>query len=251
MAKAILTYVALPPESADVIAVWIAHTYVYDVFEHTPRLHLTSPAPRCGKTTTRDVIGEMVCRPLSTENLSRAVLFRVIESSRPTLLADEVDAWLGDNEELRGLLNAGHKRNGQALRCEGEGNEVRAFNVFAPAVLCGIGSLPGTLHDRSIIIRLDRAKRGEVQERFDSRRTAHLKELARKLARFCTDSRTTFECVIRSCRKLHTTALRTIGDRSARSREQPGATGRNESRRHFQNLFVTRTWTIRALARCC
>ena len=143
--------------------------------------HITGK--RCGKTTLRDVLAVFVPRPLPTENLSVAVLFRVIESKKPTLLADECDAWMRDNEELRGLLNAGHRRGGQALRCEGESNEVRAFNVFAPAVLCGIGALPGTLHDRSIVIRLERAKPGELRERFDSRHVEQETELCRKLAR--------------------------------------------------------------------
>lgn len=44
------------------------------------------------------------------------------------------------------------------------------------------------LHDRSIKIGLRRAKRGEVAERFDSRRTQREVELCRKLARFCADS---------------------------------------------------------------
>jgi hypothetical protein len=125
---------------------------------------------------------------LPTENLTAPVLFRVIEASRPTVLADEYDSWLRDNEALRGMLNAGHKRGGQALRCQGEDNEVRAFRVFAPAVLCGIGALPGTLHDRSIGVRLTRAKPGEVQARFDSRRVDAEKTLCSKLARWARDN---------------------------------------------------------------
>jgi hypothetical protein len=136
----------------------------------------------------RDVLALLVPRPLATENLSVAVLCRVIEKYAPTVLADEYDAWLGDNEELRGLLNAGHRRGGQVLRCEGDGHEVRGFRVFAPTVLCGIGALPGTLHDRSIPIRLVRAKSGELPERFDSRHTGREQVLCRKLARFCADN---------------------------------------------------------------
>jgi hypothetical protein len=70
----------------------------------------------------------------------------------------------------------------------GDNNEVRGFKVFAPAVLCGIGALPGTLHDRSIVICLERAKPGELRERFDSRRVERETELCRKLARFCADN---------------------------------------------------------------
>jgi putative DNA primase/helicase len=121
------------------------------------------------------------------------VLFRIIDKHKPTVLADECDAWINDNEELRGLLNAGHRRGGQALRCEGDNNEVRAFAVFSPAVLCGIGSLPGTLYDRSIVIRLERAKPGEVRQRFDPRHTERETELCRKLARFVADNMTALE----------------------------------------------------------
>jgi putative DNA primase/helicase len=193
IASTFARYVALPDGAGDALALWTAHAHCFAGFGCSPRLNISSPEKGCGKTTLRDVLAVLVPRPLPTENLSVAVLFRVIESRRPTVLADECDAWLRDNEELRGLLNAGHRRGGQALRCEGEANEVRAFNVFAPAVLCGIGALPGTLHDRSIIVRLERAKPGEVRERFDSRRVGREIELCRKLARFCADNKAQLE----------------------------------------------------------
>lgn len=135
------------------------------------------------------MIALIVNRPLCLDSLTTAVTFRLLDKRAPTLLADEADAWLMENEELRGAFNAGHSRSGLFARCEGEGNEVRAFKVFAPAALCGIGNLPGTLHDRSIMIRLKRAKPGELQARFDSRYTSREKELARKLARACLDTR--------------------------------------------------------------
>lgn len=188
VAKAFSRYMSLPSGAADVLALWCAHAHAFEAFQCSPRLNISSPEKQCGKTTLRDLIALLVPRPMQTENLTVAVLFRAVQSAKPTLLADECDAWLGKNEEIRGLLNAGHRRGGQAFRCEGEGHEVRGFEVFAPAVLCGIGALPGTLHDRSIKIGLRRAKRGEVAERFDSRRTQRERELCRKLARFCAES---------------------------------------------------------------
>jgi len=183
-----LRYSALPPGAADAMTLWAAHSHCFEAFNFTPRLHITSPEKGCGKTTTLDVLAQIVPRPLATENLTSPVLFRVVEKRKPTVLADECDSWLRNDQELRSLLNAGHRRGGQALRCEGDNHEVRAFRVFGPAVLCGIGTLPGTLHDRSIVIRLERAKIGEIQERFDSRRTDREQELCRKLARWCADN---------------------------------------------------------------
>src|SRR5260370_1282600 len=188
IARTFSAYVALPDSSADVLALWCAHVHGFRFFPCSPRLNISSPEKNYGKTTTRDVVALFVPRPLPAENLSVAVLFRVVEKHRPTVLADECDTWLRDNEELRGMLNAGHRRGGQALRCDGEANQVRAFNVFAPVVLCGIGALPGTLHDRSIVIRLERAKPGELSKRFDSRRVESEIELCRKLARFVADN---------------------------------------------------------------
>lgn len=187
VAETISQYVVLPDGAADVIALWTAHAHTFASFLHTPRLNIQSPEKRCGKTTLRDVLATLVPKPLATENLTTAVLFRLIDKDQPVLLADEYDAWIHDNEELRGLLNAGHKRGARAYRCEGDNHEVRGFNVFAPVVLAGIGNLPGTLHDRSIVIKLVRAKPGEVKTGFDSRRIQTETELCRKLARWCGD----------------------------------------------------------------
>jgi hypothetical protein len=188
IAETFTRYIALPAGAADALALWVAHAHAFKAFLCSPRLNINSPEKRCGKTTARDVVAVFSPRPLLTENLSVAVLFRLVDAHAPTILADEYDAWIHDNEELRGLLNSGHRRGGQAFRCVGDNNEVRGFQVFAPAVLCGIGALPGTLHDRSIEIRLERAKPGELRKRFDSRRTESEQELCRKLARWCADN---------------------------------------------------------------
>jgi hypothetical protein len=110
------------------------------------------------------------------------------------MLVDEYDTWLtrssDKSEELRGLLNAGHSATGGGvLRCVGDDNDVRQFKAHSPAVLCGIGALPGTLQDRSIIIRLARAKPGEIEARFDPTFVDAERVLCRKLARWCEDNR--------------------------------------------------------------
>lgn len=188
VAEAFCRYLALPDGAADALALWTAHAHAYEAFIHSPRLNAFSPEKGCGKTLLLDVLASLVPRPLRTESLTAAVLFRLVEQYKPTLLLDEVDTYLGDAEELRGLLNAGHRRGARAYRCEGESNTVRGFNAYAPAALAGIGALPGTLHDRSVVVRLVRAKPGEVSARFDSRRTQAEAELCRKLARWTADN---------------------------------------------------------------
>lgn len=193
IAETFRRYVVLPDGGADVLALWCAHAHAFKAFQCSPRLNISSPDRGCGKTTLRDVVSLFVPRPVLTENMSVAVLFRLVDAHAPTILADEYDSWLKDNEELRGLLNAGHRRGGIVLRCEGDSHTVRGFNAHAPAVLCGIGALPPTLHDRSIVVRLQRAKMGEVRSRFDSRRTGPEQQLCRKLARWCADNSSCLE----------------------------------------------------------
>jgi hypothetical protein len=165
IAETFTRYIVLPPGAADVAALWCAHTHCFELFLCSPRLNVSSPEKQCGKSTLLDVIALFVPKPVETENLSTAVLFRLIDAEKPVILADEYDSWITSNEELRGILNAGHRQGAMVYRCEGENNEVRGFKAYAPVVLSGIGALPGTLHDRSIVIRLERAKRGELKER--------------------------------------------------------------------------------------
>jgi hypothetical protein len=65
------------------------------------------------------------CKPLGVANISNAALFRTIELVQPTLLIDEADTFLRDNDDLRGALNAGHKRGGQVIRCVGDDADPR------------------------------------------------------------------------------------------------------------------------------
>jgi hypothetical protein len=186
-------FLALPAGAAAALAAWCAHAHVFNAFLCSPRLNLCSPEKGCGKTTALDLVTLFVPKPLKTENISVAPLFRVVEMAAPTLLIDEADSFLKGNEELRGLLNASHRRGGQVLRCVGQGHDVRAFTVFAPVVLAGIGQLPATLHDRSVVVSLVRAKPGEVLARFDSRRTQPEEVLCRQLARWTADNRARME----------------------------------------------------------
>ena len=79
----------------------------------------------------------------------------------PVVLLDEVDAlWTGkgENEELRALVNAGHRQGGKAVRMVGEGTAMksREFSTFGPMCLAGIGRMPRTVMDRSIIVTMQR-----------------------------------------------------------------------------------------------
>jgi putative DNA primase/helicase len=182
-------YLVLPSGSAEIIALWVLHTHAFDCFTITPRLAITSPEKGCGKTTLLDVINQLVARPLSTSSVTTSAVFRIVEMKKPTLLIDEADTFLKDNDGLRGVLNTGHRRGGQVTRTVGEDFEPRQFTTWSPAAIAMIGRLPDTLDDRAITIRLRRRKPIERVRAFRSDRAGELRVLAQKAARWTLDNR--------------------------------------------------------------
>ena len=180
-------HVRLPREAAIGVALWVMHAHCFDAFTISPRLGIVSPEKRCGKTTLLGVIEALVPRPLLASNVTVAAVFRTIEAHRPTLLIDEADTFLGDNEELRGIINSGHNRTGMVIRLVGDDHEPRGFSTFCPTAIAAIGSLPGTIEDRAIKITMRRRLQSEPIDRFRSDRVDHLRELASKAARWTAD----------------------------------------------------------------
>ncbi len=185
---AIRRHVALPDGTAETVSVWALHTYCYDAFMISPRLAITSPEKGCGKTTLLDVLGCLVARPLPTSNATVGAIFRVVETMKPTLLMDEAETFLPENDELRGILNTGHRKGGSVLRCVGDDHEPRTFSTWAPAAIAAIGKLPDTIEDRSISCKMRRRKASERVESFRSDRTEHLRVLVRKAMRWAADN---------------------------------------------------------------
>jgi hypothetical protein len=173
-------FVAYPSEHAhDAHALWIVHTHLMDKWESTPRLAFLSAEPASGKTRGLEVTELLVPNPVSAVNVSPAYLFRKVGSDDGvTILFDEIDTVFGpkdkENEEIRGLLNAGHRRGAVAGRCIMNGKTVMTeeISAYAPVALAGLGWLPDTIMSRAIIIRMRRRHQGERVEPF--RRRIHV-----------------------------------------------------------------------------
>lgn len=119
IAHTIQRFIACEPETAYAATLWIAMTWVIDVVRVSPLAVITAPEKRCGKSQLLSVMRQLVNRPLIISNITPAALFRAMDTWHPTLLVDEVDAFMRDNNELRGLLNAGHMRDAAyAIRVE-------------------------------------------------------------------------------------------------------------------------------------
>jgi hypothetical protein len=188
LAENIRQHVVMFDHAADTAALWVVHTYLLNCFGISPRLAIKSPEKGCGKTTALDVVSRLVFRPLPTSNASTAAIFRVVELQQPTLLIDEADTFLLENDELRGILNSGHRHGGATLRTVGEEFEPRLFSTYSACAIALIGKLPATLADRSVPIELRRRKPDEPIKPFRYDRTEHLDQLARKAARWARDN---------------------------------------------------------------
>ncbi|MEU9668645.1 DUF3631 domain-containing protein [Streptomyces bobili] len=167
-----------PTEAAFVaVTLWDAHAHLLDCFDSTPRVAFLSPEPGSGKTRALEIVETLVPQPMTAVNASAAALFRSVSAGdgKPTILFDEIDTVFGpkagDNEELRGFLNAGHRRTGVTYRCIGDGGNqtVQAFPSYCAVAVAGLGSLPDTILSRSVIIRMRRRARNEKVEPFRAR----------------------------------------------------------------------------------
>jgi hypothetical protein len=171
-------FVAYPSEAAHVAhALWVAHAHRMDAWCSTPRIAFLSPEPGSGKTRALEVTEFLVPRPVLAVNTTPSYLFRKVsdEAGPPTILYDEIDTVFGpkakDNEDIRGLLNAGHRKGAVAGRCVVRGTTVMTEELpaYCAVGLAGLHDLPDTIRTRSVIVRMRRRAPDETVEPFRPR----------------------------------------------------------------------------------
>jgi putative DNA primase/helicase len=182
-------YAVLPEGAADTLALWTLFTHTHDAAMISPILALSSPEKRSGKTRVLSLLSMVVRRPLPAANVTPAAVFRTTEKWQPTLLIDEGDAFLRENEVLRGILNSGHARwTACVVRSVGDDHEPRAFRTWAPKCIALIGNLHDTLHDRAIVIPMRRRLAVEDVERLRMDRMEIFTDLKRRCIRWANDN---------------------------------------------------------------
>ena len=176
-------FIAYPGEAEQMAhTLWIAHAHLMAAWESTPRIAFLSPEPASGKTRALEISELLVPNPVEAINVTPAYLFRKVgdPEGSPTILFDEIDTVFGpkakDNEEIRGLLNAGHRRGAVAGRCVVRGKivETEEIPAYCAVALAGLGGIPDTLLSRSVVVRMRRRAPGERIEAF--RRRVHAPE---------------------------------------------------------------------------
>ncbi len=188
-------YVVLTLEAARAVALWIVHCWGLEAFDISPLLGITSPTKRCGKTHLLEIVSILSQRAVFASNITAAALFRIVEKFSPTLFVDEADTFLGQNDELRGVINSGHSRSSAfVVRTVGDDHEPRLFSTWGPKAIALIGKLSATLEDRAIVIAMRRRAPGEIVARFRSADCqAAAEPLRRKAFRWAKDNLTALQ----------------------------------------------------------
>lgn len=172
-------------------ALWIAMTWFMDRINVAPLLLVTAAERESGKSQLLTLIGKLCARPLTISNMTTAFIFRAITKWRPTMMVDEVDTFLRENAEQRGLINAGHTRDSAFVgRVSGEEHEPTMYDVWCAKALAGIAlerHLPDATMSRGIVISMRRKLKGEVVGRLRHADPKTFPLIASQLARFAQD----------------------------------------------------------------
>lgn len=189
LVSTIRRFIICEPHTAIAAALWIVMSWFMEVVQVAPLALITAPEKRCGKTLFLSLIGKLVPRALTSSSITPSALFRSIDLWKPTLLIDETDACLKDNEELRGLINSGHTRDSAyTIRCVGDDHTPTKFNTWGAKALSGIGHVADTLMDRAVIFELRRKLPNESVDSIRHTKPELFSELCQKLARFADDN---------------------------------------------------------------
>ncbi|HHJ40067.1 MAG: hypothetical protein AXA67_02165 [Methylothermaceae bacteria B42] len=182
-------HLVLPDHAAEALALWTLGTYIYNSFRIWPKLLVTSPEKRCGKSTLRETLEAVARQAMPTSNITPAALFRTIDMAHPTITIDEADAFLADNDDLRGIINSGHtKRGAFVIRCDGDDNQPKRFSTWAPMAIFMIKLPADTIVDRSIVIQLRRKLPSERVERMPLDLDERCLPIRRRCVRWAEDN---------------------------------------------------------------
>src|SRR5262245_430692 len=183
-------YVVLPEHADIALALWTLNSWVFESFDIAPYLSVASPTRRCGKTVLMTLLYWLCRRGKKSDNMSKAAIYRSVDTERPTLVLDEVGWVVDTKDERQGILCGGFERNGFVEVCEGEGTSIttRLFSTFCPKAFGLIGQLTPTLTDRSIVIAMCRKMPSERAERLRRRDTEEHAQMRRQCLRWGTDN---------------------------------------------------------------
>jgi DNA primase len=157
----------------DFIALWIEATYWFNLYSAFPYLHLLG-FKRTGKSRTLQIIDQLAFNAVWSASMSAAAAYRTVESCSATLLMDEAENLQkrpkdskdsGKDDDKLEILKAGYQKGQKAIRCAGEDNEPKGYDLYSPKAFGGTQALDRILGDRVIpLVLVRRDSENELDE---------------------------------------------------------------------------------------
>ena len=186
------------PRDASMLALWAAHTHMAEELYTTPRLQVDSITYESGKTTVLDHLNRLCLNPLLAATISSPALIpRLIDQGRATILLDEIDRSLAADKpgvpELLGVLNSGYRFGSSRpvlVPMKGGGWEPQNMSTFAPVAMAGNNpNLPDDVKSRSIRLLLLPDLNGSIEESDWEEIDADVDKLRNRLVAWSTTAR--------------------------------------------------------------
>jgi len=140
-----------------VLALWIIHTYCYDIFPSSPYLNIYSPEKQSGKTICMNLLNVLSSKAwMPAGGTAPPRIMSRIAKHRPTLLLDDWQLVFRPSvsQQFIAFLSASCA-NGSRFPVPGNDSDQE---VFCPKAFAGSVCLPPVLADRSIPVVLQRRK---------------------------------------------------------------------------------------------
>lgn len=154
-------YLACSDHQRTVLALWIIHTWCFEVFPVTPYLNISSPENQSGKTVCMKMLSLLSSNSwMPAGGLTATRLMEHIAERRPTLFLDDWHTAFRPTEaqSIIGFLNAGSSEESQYNARNARDDDK---DIYCPKAFAGAEALPASLADRSIPIVLQRRRPAE------------------------------------------------------------------------------------------
>jgi len=139
------------------LAAFAMYTYVYLLFDTCVYITL-SGLKRSGKTRIMEVLNQLCFNAEFAGSISGPAIYRTIEMDRCTMLFDESDlsSKKGSDDPARAVVKSGYKRDGGAIRCEGDDNIPTKHSSYGAKVFASTKDFDDEILDRCVDITTER-----------------------------------------------------------------------------------------------
>jgi hypothetical protein len=153
------SYVAFSDERfADVCALWIMGTHVYQRFDSFGYLVITAATKRAGKSVLAELMAMLSHQSKMGSGLSASVMREYISKGNTVFFDESETANSEAAGQMRSYLNIGY-RKGQMIPVRVSPTEIIEIPAYSPKAFILIGDVNDTLRDRSVVIEMVRVAR--------------------------------------------------------------------------------------------